>query len=1178
MCFHCLSTHLHHFLKGYFICDSCEYTLCLLCAASQVASPEAFAAEANGLLKLIAEEAPLLHIAALASPNALHQLLSSERFSDERYDLNAVDAHNESVLFYVIGKPATSANLIRRLTQSGADIRSVNSAGQTALSKAATDGDLPAVRVLLDLKADKEHRDLAGRTPLLLAAAAGQLSVAMHLVKNKAKKNHSDDDGRTAIFLAAEHGHLHLLRSMFEEKKFEAVDATKAAKDGQTPLIAAALAGDLESATFLADLLKDKGPKSKATLAAQGVLYAAVARGEVDLVERIVTEGVVTNTGAVQVDLTDAFSGWSYARIAAARGNQQVLRFLAGWGVDMKVAIDPDGITPLEAALGHPSAVAALLEQGGCSADAVDREGVPLVLRALEAEGGKFCDSARVLIQHGADLNCVGPPPRGTTPLLSAIRSGQMTVASELVEKGCNLEVASLDDGMSPLLLAVDMYCISGDNIYFRFVCDLLDRGVSKDAQDSNGSTALHRAVRSASQPLFDLLIDAPIAKLDTPDKSGKTAVHWAAASSSPYAAKMLSELRNEEADFMTIDADGRTALHIAAAAGMLAIVDDLKDHVDVDAKDKHGATALYLAAERGHEEVVNVLIELGCDFIQPSAEGKTPLMIAWEKGFNGIAVVLEDAGAKGLATGTGMSAVRALSQSQSQSLPAKRNLNFVQDYLNPVKPIDWVELKIDSGKPIGQGSFGHVFRGKWRQRQGLIDVAVKVLSRAVADAKDFDYDDMLIKGKEEAELVHSVSARSPWFADCITFVYGFAEGGLPPSLLKPFRGSAGDEAFGIVMRLEESGALDDLLYKRPAPRSLTENIRIITGVSRGLAALHSLNVVHGDMKPGNVLLSGHKPPEVRLSDFGLSAYRDAGDGSLGGSVMHMTSTGTRGTLVYCAPEMLDAEDGSGNVARASRSTDVYALAVMTWEILSGQLPFDNMKTPLALSTAVVRDGTRPPLDKLPVDTPKHIRQMIADCWDKDRSRRWAASDCFAALSHEYERLASKDFDIFFSHRWASKPFLSHVYSLLCEQGFRVWYDVNEMGYDLDKSMRDGVQNSTVVLACVDPEYQRRPNCMLELRHAHKCVTEELGQHRTKAILGVMMQDGVGWGENWGTDELQDILNTQGKMFVQLHELGNLPGWGDQESSIEELVQKLRGHEQVQLLLKILGEVLKVED
>ena len=67
-----------------------------------------------------------------------------------------------------------------------------------------------------------------------------------------------------------------------------------------------------------------------------------------------------------------------------------------------------------------------------------------------------------------------------------------------------------------------------------------------------------------------------------------------------------------------------------------------------------------------------------------------------------------------------------------------------------------------------------------------------------------------------------------------------------------------------------------------------------------------------------------------------------------------------------------------------------------------------------------------------------------------------------------------------------SKPLLSHVYVFLIKRGYNVWYDLNDMGYDLQKSMREGIANSKAVLACINEVYQGRVNCMFELEEAAK--------------------------------------------------------------------------------------------
>ena len=325
---------------------------------------------------------------------------------------------------------------------------------------------------------------------------------------------------------------------------------------------------------------------------------------------------------------------------------------------------------------------------------------------------------------------------------------------------------------------------------------------------------------------------------------------------------------------------------------------------------------------------------------------------------------------------------------------------------------ISWDDLSIDetSWYMLGKGSYGLVFRGmlkesKAGQTSGCQAVAIKAMSRARAEA----YPEQLIKGREEAVLGHLVSSRGPWLSECMTLVHGFAQGPLPASLTAPFHVSPGEEAFGIVMRLEEGGSLEHHLYKLHTKFPMLEKIRILAGISHGLTALHGIGLVHGDMKPANVLLSGDNPPKIRLSDFGLSSLKVST--STFSSTLNMT-THKKGTIKYCAPEMLDLEDGSDQVASASRRTDMHAFAITAWEILVGVRPFENVVNQHLLEKDILR-GKRPPISRLPVGTPDRIKDMITDCWDKHRHTRWSASACFVSINREFDLQHITEWDIF---------------------------------------------------------------------------------------------------------------------------------------------------------------------
>jgi serine/threonine-protein kinase len=111
-----------------------------------------------------------------------------------------------------------------------------------------------------------------------------------------------------------------------------------------------------------------------------------------------------------------------------------------------------------------------------------------------------------------------------------------------------------------------------------------------------------------------------------------------------------------------------------------------------------------------------------------------------------------------------------------------------------------------------------------------------------------------------------------------------------------------------------------------------SEAVPIASDVAAALSAAHEAGIVHRDVKPGNVLLSDDR--RARLTDFGI-AHTD-GDNTA------VTATGMLvGTLRYVAPEQLRGEP-------ATRSSDLYSLAAVTYEMLAGKPAFDAA-TPVAL-------------------------------------------------------------------------------------------------------------------------------------------------------------------------------------------------------------------------------------
>jgi hypothetical protein len=180
-----------------------------------------------------------------------------------------------------------------------------------------------------------------------------------------------------------------------------------------------------------------------------------------------------------------------------------------------------------------------------------------------------------------------------------------------------------------------------------------------------------------------------------------------------------------------------------------------------------------------------------------------------------------------------------------------------------------------------------------------------------------------------------------------------------------------------VVMELIRGGTLQQRLDAGPVPPRFA--MRVGAEVAAALAAAHADGLVHRDIKPANVMVT---PAGVKVVDFGIAAaVGTAGSEDPDGEVL--------GTPAYVAPERL-LEDVT------EPASDVYALGVLMYQMLSGHSPWSADTTTQMLAAHIYIEPT--PLPQLP-EVPDYVTALCNRCLAKDPTERPSAREAAALLA-----------------------------------------------------------------------------------------------------------------------------------------------------------------------------------
>ncbi|MFC7984212.1 protein kinase [Streptomyces sp. NPDC057336] len=243
----------------------------------------------------------------------------------------------------------------------------------------------------------------------------------------------------------------------------------------------------------------------------------------------------------------------------------------------------------------------------------------------------------------------------------------------------------------------------------------------------------------------------------------------------------------------------------------------------------------------------------------------------------------------------------------------------------------------------LGRGGMGEVYRAFDTRRDRL--VALKVLS----DTADEGYARRL---RREADLVKRLAH---------------------PHIVDLLDSGDSDGRLYLAMRLVDGSDLRRVLGTGPLdpPRA----VRVLAQVAEALDTAHEAGIVHRDVKPANILIGPDE--DAHLTDFGIARPLDA-------EATRLTRTGSYvGSLDYIAPEQLRGQGVAG-------TADVYALACVLYECLTGTVPFPA-DDPAAKLAAQLND---PPAAPSVFDPriPPALDMVVATGMDKDPHRRFATA------------------------------------------------------------------------------------------------------------------------------------------------------------------------------------------
>jgi serine/threonine-protein kinase len=313
----------------------------------------------------------------------------------------------------------------------------------------------------------------------------------------------------------------------------------------------------------------------------------------------------------------------------------------------------------------------------------------------------------------------------------------------------------------------------------------------------------------------------------------------------------------------------------------------------------------------------------------------------------------------------------------------------------------------------LGRGGMGTVYQA----RDSRLDreVALKFLSARLTGDTDAA-ERLLAEARAVAALEHSNV--------CVIHEIGETPEG------QPFIAMALCEGETLKQRLSRGAIAPD------------EAVSIATQVARALSAAHSRNIIHRDVKPGNIMLGSDGT--VKMLDFGLAMSSD---------VTVSSQHSTPGTVAYMSPEQVRGE-------KVDHRTDLWSLGVVVYEMIAGQRPFRGPNN-REIMRAILRDDPQS-LRSLCPDAPARLVAIVERLLEKDPSARY---DSAAKVLADFVLVSSPRLSNRRALRWSAIAAL-----VIAVVGFTYWFGFrgDASRYGTSASVMDDPSIAVLPLASAD--------------------------------------------------------------------------------------------------------------